>query len=170
MDRSRLRLRRAALSLGVAAILSSCADAGKPEPEVSESVSYDQAGVAGGQPVRVADAAAPEAVPGEAVIALAAHADATRSVIRRARLELSVADSDRAVGEITALADRLGGYVGALTAERRDDLVFYQLTLHVPTARYGDAVTELKEMATQVESESRSTDAWAPSARVSKPM
>ena len=64
----------------------------------------------------------------------------------------------RRIGEITALADRLGGWIGDLTAERREHLVFYRLTLQVPTARYGDAVTELKEMATQVESESRSTE------------
>lgn len=158
MNRPRLRLRPAVIVFVLAAILSSCAETGGPEPDVAEEASYDRAGVAVGEATRVADQAAPEAVSGGAVITLAAHADATRSVIRRARLELSVADTDQAVGEITALAERLGGYVGDLTAQRRDELLFYDLTLRVPTPRYGEAVTRLKEMATRVESESRSTE------------
>ena len=156
MNRSRLRLLGAAFF--AAATLSSCADASDPELHVAEEASYDRAGVAGSEAIRVADQAAPEAVSGGAVIMLAAHADATRSVIRRARLELSVADTDQTVGEITALAERLGGYVGDLTAQRRDELLYYDLTLRVPTPRYGEAVTRLKEMATRVESESRSTE------------
>ena len=162
MDRSHLRLRPAALAVAVAAALSSCAKAGEPGSEVDESASYDRAGVTTTQAIRVANGAAPEAAvggaAGEAVITLAADADATRSVIRRARLEFSVADTDGAVGEISALAERLGGYVGDLTAQRRDELLFYDLTLRVPTPRYGEAVNELKEMATRVESESRSTE------------
>ncbi len=161
MDRLRLRFPHAALAFVLAAALSSCAEAGEPDSEVVESASYDRAGVTTTQAIRVANGAAPEAAVGAAGgagITLAADADATRSIIRRARLELSVADTDRAVGEITALAERVGGYVGDLTAERRDELVFYDLTLRVPTPRYGDAVSELKEMATRVESESRSTE------------
>ena len=158
MDRSRSSLLHAALALVAVCALSSCGKAGGPDSEVDESASYDRAGVTSTQAIRVGDAAAPEAPTGEVGITLAAHADATRSVIRRARLELSVADTDQAVGEITALAERLGGYVGDLTAKRRDELVFYDLTLRVPTPRYGDAVSELKEMATRVESERRSTE------------
>ena len=158
MDRSRLRPRHAAFVFVVAAATLACGKAGGPESEAVGGASYDLAGMAGTEAVRVADQAAPEASPGTATITLAAHADATRTVIRRARLELSVADTDRAVGEITALAERLGGYVGDLTAERRDELVFYDLTLRVPTPRFGDAVAGLKEMATRVESESRSTE------------
>jgi hypothetical protein len=160
MDRSRLPLHRTAFAFAVAAVLSACAEAGGPDSAVVESAPY-RAGVAT-EETRVAYDAAPEAptgaATGEAVITLAAHADATRSVIRRARLELSVADTDEAVGEITELAERLGGYVGDLTARRHDYLLFYDLTLRVPTPRYGEAVTELKEMATRVESESRSTE------------
>lgn len=87
-----------------------------------------------------------------------AHPDPNRSIIRRARLELSVADTDEAAGEITALADRLGGYVGDLTARRRDELLFYDLTIRIPAARYGEALAALKGLATRVHSESRSSE------------
>lgn len=157
MDRSLLRLSPAALAIVVAA-LSSCGQAGEPESEVDESAAYDRGEVTSTQAVRAGDAAAPEAATGEAMITRVSLADATRSVIRRARLELSVADTDRAVGEITTLAERLGGYVGDLTAQRRDELLFYDLTLRVPTPRYGEAVSALKGMSTRVESESRSTE------------
>ena len=162
MDRSRLRRLPVAIVLGAATVLWSCGDAAGPESDVSEEASNDRAGIAALETTvgfgEGAPAAVPEAASGEAVITLAAHADATRSIIRRARLELSVSDTDQSVGEITALAERLGGYVGDLTAERRDELVFYDMTLRVPTPRYGEAVTRLKEMATRVESESRSTE------------
>ncbi|MGH7551096.1 MAG: DUF4349 domain-containing protein, partial [Gemmatimonadota bacterium] len=69
-----------------------------------------------------------------------------------------MADTDHAAGEITALAERLGGYVGDLTARRRDSLLFYDLTIRVPTARYGEALAALKGLATRVDSESRSTE------------
>jgi hypothetical protein len=153
---NRPRLRSAALL--VAAALLACSEAGVPDAEIAEEASYDGAGVARSEAIRVGLDAAPEAGTGQAVITLAAYADATRSVIRRARLELSVPDTDEAVGEITALAERLGGYVGDLTAQRRNELLLYDLTLRVPTPRYGEAVAGLKEMATRVESESRSTE------------
>ena len=155
MNGSRLRFRCAAAF--AAAAFVACGKAGVPGSEVDEEAAYDRAGVAGSEAIRVTHDAAPEAAPGEAVITLAVYPDATRSVIRRARLELSVADTDEAVAEITALAERLGGYVGDLSARRHDEVLFYDLTLRVPTPRYGEAVTELREMATRVESESRST-------------
>lgn len=157
MERSRLGLRRTALAFIVAA-LSSCGQAGEPDSELAESASYDRAGATSTQAVRTGAGAAPEAATGETGITRVSLAEATRSVIRRARLELSVADTDRAVGEITALSERLGGYVGDLTAQRRDQILFYDLTLRVPTPRYGEAVSALKGMATRVESESRSTE------------
>ena len=157
MDRSRLLLRPAALAFMLAAV-SSCTETEDPESKVVESTSYDQAAVSPSRAIQVGNVGAPEAAAGGEGITLALPADATRSIIRRARLELTVEDTDRAVAEITALAERLGGYVGDLTAERRDELVFYDVTLRVPTPRYGDAVSELKEMATQVDSESRSTE------------
>jgi len=158
MGRSRLRLRGAAFAFVVAAAFLSCGKAGGPESEVGEEASYGSAGVETSEAIRVAHDGAPEAATGQDMISLAVRADATRSVIRRARLELSVADTDEAVGEITELAEQLGGYVGDLTARRRDELLFYDLTLRIPTPRYGEAVTELKEMATRVESEDRSTE------------
>lgn len=160
MDRSPLHLPRA-VSCGVFLLLVptaliSCADARGPESESAAEAPYDRAGAAA--PYDRAVAAAPEAATGEATITLAAFPDATRSIIRQARLELSVSDTDRAAGDITGLAERLGGYVGALTARRHEDLLFYDLTIRVPTARFGEAMAELKGMATRVDSESRSTE------------
>lgn len=150
MDRPQLSLSPAArgvVLLLVAAGFLSCADGGPREDQTGAGPPSDQAGLA-----------APEAATGEARLTLAASTDAPRSVVRRARLELSVADTDRAAGEIAALAERLGGYVGDLNARRRDELLFYDLTIRVPTARYGEAMAELKALATRVESETRSTE------------
>ena len=139
---------RGALTFLLSTALLSCGDVSAPTSERSEEVPSG----------RAAGAAAPEAAADDATLTLAAYPDASRSIIRRARLELSVADTDEAAAEISALAERLGGYVGDLTARRRDDLLFYGMTIRVPTPRYGEAMAELKGLATRVESETRSTE------------
>jgi hypothetical protein len=139
---------RGALTWLLPIILLSCGDASEPTSQRSEEVPSG----------RATRSAAPEAAADEATLKLAAYPDASRSIIRRARLELSVADTDEAAAEISSLAERLGGYVGDLTARRRDDLLFYDMTIRVPTARYGEAMADLKGLAKRVESETRSTE------------
>ncbi len=166
MDRSRLLLSRVvsygALVSIVSAVVVSCGDSSAPKSDPANQAAYDRAGAAAPEATdretRASRVAYTAEGAGEATITPAAIPDETRSIIRRARLELSVADTDDAAGEITALAERLGGYVGDLTARRRDELLFYDLTIRLPTARYGEAMTALKGMATRVESETRSTE------------
>jgi hypothetical protein len=138
--------------------LFSCGQPGSSRTEPSGEAAYDRAAAAPEATVTGADLGS---VPSETTVTragLTGVPSSTRSIVRRADLDLSVADTDEAAGRITALAERMGGYVDDLSARRRDELVFYELTIRVPTARFGEAMAELKDLASRVETETRSTE------------
>jgi chromosome segregation ATPase len=101
---------------------------------------------------------APEAEPapadGGSGVKAVPNAAATRKLIKTVHFQLRVDDTKAAAEELQRLTDRLGGFVGSLSADRRDDGVYYSLTLRVPVERLEDALVEIRALAEEVDQES----------------
>lgn len=89
---------------------------------------------------------------------LPSQALAQRKLIRIVDLELAVDDTEAAAGRIRDLATSLGGYVGSTDARRRQGILFYSITIHVPTADLEDAIARIKELASTVDREHLRTE------------
>ncbi len=81
-------------------------------------------------------------------------ASSDRKIIRNAELDLEADDPEDAQRRITALAELKGGFVvesqqssSDIKANSRD---IVSMTVRVPAARFGDALTEIRQTATRV--------------------
>lgn len=95
---------------------------------------------------RAVPASAPSpAAPGAAdAIAQAQDTAAPSMIIRTGHVSIEVDSVERAVAAVRALATRVGGYVGASSAEGGDDqLRSAQLELKIPAARWADVIAGL---------------------------
>lgn len=102
--------------------------------------------------------AASGAAPQAAADAPPHLADAGRKLIKTVDLELRVADTSETAERLRQLATGLGGFVSAMTAERRGELLYYTLTLRVPVARLEEALQRAKDLAERVEREAIRTE------------
>ena len=84
--------------------------------------------------------------------------DAGRKLIKTVDLEMRVADTAGTAAKLSQLVGGMGGYVSALSAERRNDLLYYSLTLRVPVDRLEDTLRRVKSLAERVERESIRTE------------
>lgn len=85
-------------------------------------------------------------------------ADAGRKLVKTVDLEMRVADTTGTADRLRQLAGGMGGYISALSAERRNDLLYYSLTLRVPVDRLEEALRRVKALAERVERESIRTE------------
>lgn len=69
-----------------------------------------------------------------------------RSIIYTGSITVRVEDVDTAAARASALAARLGGFVGADTRTRDDDRSYAELVLRIPSAQFTDAVDDLGEL------------------------
>lgn len=81
-----------------------------------------------------------------------------RRLIRTVDLELAVDDTEATSGRIRDLATSLGGYVGSTDARRRQGILSYSMTIHVPAADLEDAIARIKELASTVDREHLRTE------------
>lgn len=81
-----------------------------------------------------------------------------RRVIRNAQLSLVVDDTPATSERLVRLADSLGGYASDVRADRRDELMYYQIVLRVPAPRLDEALAAIKALAIRVESEALQTE------------
>jgi hypothetical protein len=81
-----------------------------------------------------------------------------RKLIKTVDLDVQVSDTTEASEELRSLASEMGGYVSAMTAYRRNELLYYSLTLRVPVERLDGAVERIKSLATRVDRESIRTE------------
>lgn len=81
-----------------------------------------------------------------------------RRLIRTVDLELAVDDTEATAGRIRDLATSLGGYVGSTDARRRQGILSYSMTIHVPAADLEDAIARIKELASTVDREHLRTE------------
>ena len=85
-------------------------------------------------------------------------ADAGRKLVKTVDLQMRVADTTASAERLRDLANGMGGYVSAMSAERRNDLLYYSLTLRVPVDRLEEALRKVKALAERVERESIRTE------------
>lgn len=81
-----------------------------------------------------------------------------RRVIRNAQLSIVVDDTRATADRLVRLADSLEGYVSDVRADRRDELMYYQIVLRVPSPRLDEALAAIKGLALRVESEALQTE------------
>lgn len=76
-----------------------------------------------------------------------------RMIVRNGRIELTVDHVPGTLETVTALAGRLGGVVLTSEVRERDGQPFATLSLRVPSARYDEAMSELRRLAVKVDAE-----------------
>ncbi|MDX1613366.1 MAG: DUF4349 domain-containing protein [Candidatus Promineifilaceae bacterium] len=81
-----------------------------------------------------------------------------RLIIRTGTLDIVVADSEEAAEAISRLADRLGGWVVSSNLRDFDGAKSGSITVRVPAAEFDRAVSSIKELATEVEFESTTSE------------
>ncbi|HXT19272.1 MAG TPA: DUF4349 domain-containing protein, partial [Thermoanaerobaculia bacterium] len=84
--------------------------------------------------------------------------DAGRKLVKTVDLEMRVADTTGAAERLHQLAAGMGGYVSGMSADRRNDLLYYTLTLRVPVDRLEETLRKVKALAERVERESIRTE------------
>ncbi len=90
--------------------------------------------------------------------AASGRADAGRKLVKTVDLEMRVADTTGTADRLHQLAAGMGGYVSGMSADRRNDLLYYSMTLRVPVDRLEEAMRKIKALAERVERESIRTE------------
>jgi hypothetical protein len=123
----------------------------------SAAIADYEASSAPAAPAPPAEAGA--AARAEAPAADLAPAPVPRKLIKTVELDLRVRDTRASAERLRQLAESFDGYLSAMSGERRNDLLYYSLTLRVPVERLEEAVAAAKQEAESVERESlRSED------------
>jgi len=120
---------------------SRSAAAAPASPDASRNLSY--AGRVGGEQKQ-------EAAP--------RPADAGRKLVKTVDLKMRVADTTATAERLRELANGMGGFISELSADRRNDLLYYSITLRVPVDRLEEVLRKVKALAERVESESIRTE------------
>ncbi|MEK7848674.1 MAG: DUF4349 domain-containing protein [Chloroflexota bacterium] len=131
-----------ALLLASLVLLAAACAQPAPTPAVPPPPTLPVAVVPGGAPGAVGEALADRG---------AALPSAERLIVRTADLTLVVADLGKALGQVEALAGRLGGYV-VYTSRQGDEAA--AISIRVPAGQFSPAMGELRALATRVEQES----------------
>ncbi len=161
--RERRGLGRAALlALLLAASLAGCAKRRPMAPEASQEAVSPAAELKslGYTASRAQDAragTAPAAGPPEAP-APPASVPAVRKLIRRVELDLAVGDTESSARAAQELAERSQGYVESMSARRSGELMYYELTLRIPSPRLDGLLAELKKRAERIDREQQGTE------------
>lgn len=81
-----------------------------------------------------------------------------RKLIRTVDLQLEVRDTEEVAAKVQTLATQLGGYVSGSNGQRRDNLMYYSLTLRVPVDRLDEALKAIRGLAVRVNHEHQQVD------------
>lgn len=81
-----------------------------------------------------------------------------RMIIWNATVELTLADTTKALSGVQALAHELGGYTIGSESWQEDQQVFGRVTIRVPAEKFETALSRLREMAVSVDRESATSD------------
>jgi uncharacterized protein DUF4349 len=84
--------------------------------------------------------------------------DAGRKLVKTVDLEMQVDDTTATADRLRDIVGSTGGYVSAMSAERRGDLLYYSITLRVPVDRLEATVKTVKSLAKRIEREAIRTD------------
>ena len=83
--------------------------------------------------------------------------DADRMIIRTANMQLVVDDVRDTMDRITELSESLGGFVVDSSSWKEGERIVGQITVRVPSSDFNYAMSVLREMAVEVNSESTSS-------------
>lgn len=92
-----------------------------------------------------------------------------RKLIRTVDLDLRVDDTKAAAREVQALTREISGYVASINANRRQGLLYYQITLKVPVDQLDTTVERIKALAAEVQREHLKTEDVTDRSWISKP-
>lgn len=93
-----------------------------------------------------------------AVAAPITLAQPERKIVRNATMQIVVADTAKAVDEVTASVEKLGGYVSGSEVWREGELLRAKLTLRVPSKSLSPAVAAIRKIARRVDNETMSSE------------
>jgi hypothetical protein len=79
-------------------------------------------------------------------------------IVRTGSLEVTVADTDKAVLAARDAIRGLGGYIGASQQQRTDDKVVAMVTYRIPVARWEDALTAIRGLGTEVSEQTQAVE------------
>lgn len=151
-------MRRFGLALLLLALPLAC----KKEVPVSDGRGAAPASATAGEArsEAAAQAPAPDGAPGEPAPAAPTPAPriAVRKLVKTVDLTLAVKATTETAEAIQKMAVDLGGYVGAVNAERREDLLYYHLTVRVPVETLDATVAAVKKLAARVDGEQVKTE------------
>jgi hypothetical protein len=159
----------AMITLVTALALVGCAAAATPAPDVADGAygyggdadrqGYDQFARGLALPAMEMPAGAPIASQPEFSAQTGIANAVDRLVIKNASLSLVVKDPTESVNHITALAEGLGGFVvnsnvyQYSTDASGNKIMSASITIRVPAAKLGEALSQLKGMAVEVQNE-----------------
>lgn len=81
-----------------------------------------------------------------------------RKIVRRAALRIVVADTGKAVNDVTASVEAFDGYVSDSEVWREGELLRARLTLRVPSKSLSPALAAIRKVARRVENETMSSE------------
>lgn len=108
-----------------------------------------------------ATAAAPERATSDAGAGATLQTVAStspRMIVRTADVRMIVADTEKALRDITRSAEAAGGYVSGSNIWREGELLRAKLTLRVPTDRLTETLASIRSVAKRVEQETVSSE------------
>lgn len=82
----------------------------------------------------------------------------SRKLIRTVELELAVKDTGAAAGRVQEIVTSHGGFVEALSAQRAESLMHYEMTLRLPVERLDAALAAIKGLAVRIDRERLATE------------
>ncbi|MFM8996520.1 MAG: DUF4349 domain-containing protein, partial [Candidatus Limnocylindrus sp.] len=71
--------------------------------------------------------------------------DGTRDVVRYGSLSLEVEDADDALERVTAIAERVGGYITSSSRSGEGENLYLSATLRVPAAEFSSVMAALRD-------------------------
>jgi hypothetical protein len=96
---------------------------------------------------------APVQAAARAPEALKEKAPAPRMIVRNATMSIVVADTGKAVDQVTRSVESIGGYVSGSEVWREGELLRARLTLRVPSAKLTPALAAIRSASRRVEHE-----------------
>jgi hypothetical protein len=79
-------------------------------------------------------------------------------IVRTGSLQMTVADTDKAIVAGRNAIRALGGYIGASEQQRTDDKIVATVTYRIPVARWEDALDAIRRLGTEIGEQIKATE------------
>ena len=112
----------------------------------------------GGNAKSLESAAPASPAAADAAGTAAAPVPALRKLIRRVELDLAVRDTEGAAQAAQQLAQRVQGYLESMDSRRSGELMYYEVTLRIPSPRLDEVLAALKKGADRIDREQQGVE------------